>query len=268
MDRGNKSKKRTGKRFLISVSCLLLLAGITGIMVFSVVKALCGWDEFDNPIDAEYMPLIDESNGEGRTALLEEYEKAWKRQLEDYLNDYRAGCAYESDKEMVDEYLDAICGAIDAQKNLMEYMNVPKEKQLWYSARIYYCSYVKDIRGRFDDHEAGAYVADIEERHTAEPESGQEAFNIEWSNKLALLTMEFYETLDEEGKRLANKWQESREQWKAASNSRFWQTPEELNAESEKHSFWENETDTEMMEVNGWINKLYYEQLESIINEM
>lgn len=268
MGRGLNSKKKTGKRFWISISCLLLLTGITGIMAFSLVKALYGSTEFDNPIDAEYMPLIDESNGEEKTALLEEYEKAWRKQLEDYLSDYRTRCSYQGDKEMVDEYLDAVYGAVDAQKNLMEYLNVSKEKQHWYSARIYYCSYVKDIRGRFDDYEAGAHVADIDEGLKVESESGQEAFNIEWSNKLAFLTMDFYETLDEEGKQFANKWQESREQWKAASNSRFWQTPEELNSENEKNSVRKQENHTEIMEVNGWINKLYYQQLESMINEM
>lgn len=241
MGRGLKSKKGTGKRFWISLFCLLLLAGIVGIITFSAVKALYGRTEFDNSIDAEYMPLIDESSGQGKTALLEEYEKVWRRQLEDYLKDYRAGCSDQSNKEMVDEYLDAIYDAVDAQKKLMEYMNVSEEEQHWYSARIYYCSYMKDIKGNFDGYEAGTYAADIDE--------GPEAFNIEWSNKLALLTMDFYEMLDEEGKRLANKWQESREQWKAASNSS-----------------WKKKTDTEIMEVNGWINQLYYQQLESMVD--
>lgn len=241
MGRGLNSKKGTGKRFWISVSCLLLLTGIIGIMAFSVAKALCGRTEFDNSIDAEYMPLINKSSGEGKIALLKEYEMAWRRKLEDYLKDYRAGCSDQSSKEMVDEYLEAIDGAVDAQKSLMKYMNVSEEEQHWYSARIYYCSYVKDIGGKSDDYEAEANAADIDE--------GQEAFNIEWSNKLALLTMDFYETLDEEGKQLANKWQESREQWKAASNSS-----------------WKKETDIEIMEVNGWINQLYYQQLESMVN--
>lgn len=244
MGRGLNSKKGTGKRFWISVSCLLLLTGIIGIMAFSVAKALCGRTEFDNSIDAEYMPLINKSSGEGKIALLKEYEMAWRRKLEDYLKDYRAVCNDQSNKEMVDEYLDAIYEAVDAQKELMEYMNVSEEEQHWYSARIYYCSYMKDIRGKFD-----GYEANIDEEHKTGAVSGQEAFNIEWSNKLALLTMDFYEILDEEGKQLANKWQESREQWKAASNSS-----------------WKKETDIEIMEVNGWINQLYYQQLESMVN--
>lgn len=260
--------KETGKRFLKSIFCLILLTAIMWIVVFSAVKVLQGQEDFDNPIDAEYVPQLYSGSEEKRIALLIEYEEAWKNQLEAYLTDYRLKCNYQKDREMVDEYLEAVYKAVDAQKNLMEYMNVPKEEQLWYSARIYYCAYVKSIRGGFDNCETDYYyAADMSMYAGSEGEirCRQEAFNIEWCNKLALLTMDFYETLDKEGKQLAGIWQESREKWKKAFSNRFWWEPEELNAADEDDSFWGNGTATGIMEVNGWIDKLYYQQLESMM---
>lgn len=233
MQKGSKKGTKTGKRFSKSLACLFLLIVMLGCMVLPAAKAFPGTEKYENLIDAKYLPLLESADEENKIILLEEYEKAWKEQLEEYLADYRSKCADQSEREMADEYLDAVYYAVDAQKCLMDYMNMPDETQLWYSSRIYYYALLKDL---------------CIECGEDETESSREAFNVEWSNRLALLTMTFYEELDEEGKLLAGQWQESREQWKAAS-------------------FGKEGTKEEQMEVNGWINQLYYQQLESIMNE-
>lgn len=245
---------------------------------------------FHNPIDDRYMSLLYENEDDtvGRQKLMVEYEAAWKQQLEDYLADYRSRCSYQSDKEMVDEYQAAVEAAVDAQKKLMEYRKAEKEQIGWYSVQTYRCAFVKCIRGNFEAQSGigsnrwkkelpadavyekwGEFDNDIDRQFVlsmyegceAEIRTRQEEFDIAWSNELCESTIQLYETLDEEGKQIVNAWQASREQWKEAFNNRFWWTPEELNSAGEEDSLWRNGTASGIMEVHGWINRLYCLQI-------
>ena len=328
-----REKKKTGKRLFISISCLVLLSGI--VMLFTCMlgkviegkedradlieasdkkesgkEIIGGFDEkeeesifrqaegFDNPIDDLYLPVIFGSSAEDRTEVLVSYEGAWRGQLEEYLKDYRSRCRHARDKEMVEEYSAAIQRAVDAQKELMDYMGVEEERQIWYSAQIYRCAFIKDIRGEFavegmghgtmpvsskemeipaklDYEVCGEFINDIDRQYAASMYEGceaeirdrQETFDLDWCNELGELTLEFYENLDEEGKHLAGIWQESRESWKAVSDPRLWWSPEELNAKEEDYLFWGNGTSADLMEKYGWINRLYYLQLQSMMEE-
>lgn len=285
-----REMNKTGKRLWISISCLLLLSGM---MMFSIYMAgkkngegaesvkeceveqteekndLFGQaGEFDNPIDELYLPLIYAGGGEDKAAVLERYENAWKGQLEAYLEDYGSRCSYAKDREMAEEYLAAVRQAVDAQKDLMEYMGVGAEERLWHSAQMYRCAFIKDIRGTFTDDIDRQYVLSMYEGCEVEIRSRQEAFDLEWCNELGKRTMALYEDLDEEGRHLAGIWQQSREDWKAAADARFWQSPEELNAQPEGASFWENGTGAALMEKDGWINRLYCQQLNSMMDKM
>ncbi len=327
-------KIKTGKRLFISISCLVLLSGIVMLFTCMIGKVIEGREErvdlietsdekegeteitgefdeeeddsifrqaggFDNPIDDLYLPVIFGSSAEDKTEVLADYEKAWRGQLEEYLKDYRARCKYAKDKELAEDYLAAIQSAVDAQKELMEYMGVEEERRLWYSAQIYRCAFIKDIRGEFasegiepgtmyvslkemetpvkPDYEVcGEFANDIDRQYVAcmytgcqaEIRSRQEAFDLDWCNELGELTLEFYENLDEEGKRLAGIWQESREDWKAVANGRIWWPPEELNAEAEDALFWGNGTGYALLEKDGWINRLYCLQLQSMMEKL
>lgn len=330
-----REKKRAEKRLIRSVFCLVFVSGMVMLFTCMIGKGLSGKDGrtdigeasdaqesstdlrgtveekerncrlrqaggFDNPIDDLYLPVIFGSNGEDKTALLESYEMTWRRQLEEYLKDYRSRCRRAKDREMVEAYSAAIQMAVDAQKDFMEYMGVEEEKRLWYSAQIYRCAFIKDIRGEFApegmeqgvmyagwkqiqmqgledlDYEACGefdndidrmYVTSMYEGCEAEIRGRQDAFDLDWCNALGETTMEFYETLDEEGKRLAGIWQESRENWKSMADGRFWWLPEELNGEPEDAILWGNGSRAALMEKDGWINRLYYLQLQSMMEK-
>ena len=324
-------KKKTGKRLFISISCLLLLSGIVMLFTYMLGEEIKGKEDraglvtmsgekerktepaaipggekdnsifrqaggFDNPIDDLYLPVIFESSAEDKAEVLADYERAWRGQLEEYLKDYASRCRHTRDKEMAEDYLEAIQRAVDAQKGLMEYMGVEEEQQLWYSTQIYRCAFTKDIGGEFSsesmeqgmmhvglkemkipenlDYEVcGEFVNDIDRQYAACMYEGEqsdirareEAFDLDWCNELGELTLEFYENLDEEGKRLAGIWQESRENWKAVADTRIWKSPEELNAKAEDALFWGDGTEAALMEKDGWINRLYCLQLRSMM---
>lgn len=311
-------KEMTGKRLFISISCLVLLLGIPLFLAYISVEGIGKKDNiadrkenlgkqedsnlfrvaggFDNSIDDQYLPIILKNDGKDKTGVLKSYEEAWKEQVEGYLEDYRARCNDPEGRKMAEEYLSAVQRAVDAQKKLMDHMNVEEERQLWYSAQIYRCAFIKDIRGEVGHQKEDLMVIQVDMRETegalqlnyeicgeftneidqkyvtsmhdgceAEVRSRQQAFDLDWCNQLGELTMEFYEGLDEEGKQLAGIWQKSREDWKAASNSRFWFQPEELNFEDQDVTFWENGAGASLMEKDGWINRLYYLQLQSMM---
>lgn len=244
-----KSMKRTktGKRFFMSISCLVLLS----LNLFSLTCAAgLGMEEsgggFDNPIDDCYPSALYYGDGSGAKDILEAYEAAWQNQLSDYV-EYEAGNGNMTDKGAAEEYMNAVLNAVCAQKNLMEYMGVDQEEILWYSAQIYRHAFIKDIKGEFTD---GPW------------REGQESFDINWSNELCRLTMEFYEGLDQEGKRLAGIWQESRENWKKASNEYFWSLRGENDAKKREPYAVDKEVFEKMVERDGWINRLYFLQLQ------
>lgn len=268
-------EKKTGKRLLTSISCLLLLSGMVLLFTYMIGETVEGKEgricleeiavktengvEFDNPIDDLYLPAIEGSSIEDRKEMLSDYEKAWRGQLEGYLGDYASRCSYARDKKMAEDYLEVIYRAVDAQKELMKYMGMEEEMLCWHSAQIYRCAFSKDIGGKFSsgDMEQGAVQLGIE--------GSEEEFDLGWCNELGELTLEFYENLDEEGKRLAGIWQESREEWKAAADGRMWHSPEELNESGEDAFILADGMETALMEKNGWINKLYCQQLQSMM---
>ena len=307
-----EKRMKTGKRFAVFFSCLLLLSGMIGAIMCGVSEDFekrtgagnnKNFEEaeivsfrmaggFDNPVDDKYLPLIYENaqNEKRRQKLLIKYEKAWQKELEDYLTDYQERCNYQSDKEIVDEYRAAVFTAVEAQKNLMEYMGAKKDEVCWYSIQTYRCAFIKCIRGEVAEKQEnrsgssieaipddvyekwGEFGNDIDRQYVfsmydgskAEAGKKQEEFDIAWCNELCTLTMELYEKMDEEGKRLMDVWQVSREQWKAALDSRLWWTPEELNAAEEGESFLESGTWVGIMEAHGWINRLYCLQLQAL----
>lgn len=252
---------------------------------------------FDNPIDGKYLALIYENAQKGENAgrLLAGYEETWRLQLKSYLEDYKMRCKHPEDQEMADEYLKAVSGAVSAQKDMMEYLGMEEEMQQWYSAQIYRCAFVKGIRGTFDEGAASAVSAgvsqsfgpdilpficleygefenEIDQKYVTAMYDGcevevrkrQEEFDLAWCNQLSLLTMEFYEGLDEEGRGLADVWQESRECWKKAFNSRLWRAPEELNDVPYEEACWGNGTRAGILEIDGWINRIYFLQLQKM----
>lgn len=287
-ERNCREVKKTGRRVFTLISCLILLSGIGMLSLHMDEKKLkegedraevgaaegIGEEEdtfmppgdFDNSIDAFYLPVIFANGGEDKVTALESYENAWRGQLETYLEDYRSGCRYAKDKEMAEEYFAAVQMAVDAQKKLMEYVGVEAECQLWYSAQIYRYAFLKDVCGGGADDIDRQNAASMYEQSEADIRCRQEAFDLEWCNELGSLTMTFYENLDEEGRRLAGIWQQSRENWKAAADVRFWQTPEELNGQPEDAVLCGGEVNFDLMEKDGWINRLYCQQLNSMIS--
>ena len=312
-----KKGKKTGKGFLIVLSCLIFLSGTVAfpMTVFGkVISSFVPKEEneedgrfrhvggFDNPIDDRYLALIyagaQEDDIANINGVLIDYENEWRTQTENYLEEYRFQCKHQGDKDMVDEYLFAVKEAVSAQKDLMEYLGMEEAAQHWYAAQIYRCSFVKGIRGTFAEEESVVMNVDIRKNYAsdisdfvykeygefenkidrkyavhmfdgceAEVRAMQEEFDLAWCDQLSQLTMEFYETLDEEGKHLADAWQVSRERWKEAFSNRFWWSPEELNAVSYENSFWGIGTRAGILEVDGWINRLYYLQLEKMMEK-
>lgn len=298
MHEGIKNRKRTktGKRFFISISCLVLLS----LNVFTLTCAAglgiegTGRDikeekdyqtacreagGFNNPIDDCYLSVLYYGGGPNANDTLRGYEAAWREQLSGYV-EHEMKNGNMVDKRAAGEYMKAILNAVYAQKNLMEYMGVEQEKILWYSAQIYRHAFIRDIKGEFAENDFAVVALNEKEGNVREMpakayevygefsnemrQGGQESFDINWSNELCRLTMEFYEELDEEGKRLTGIWQESRENWKRASNEYFLSLNKEINAEKTDIYAGEKEVFAEMVERDGWINRLYFLQLQSI----
>lgn len=132
-------------------------------------------------------------------------------------------------------YRKAVQKAVFCQKNFMEYMGVPKKQQSWFSVQMYRLAYLKEIRRKQDQQQ----------------NSREQKSSLYWCNKLGGLTMEAYEKLDDKGKLLLNEWQLSREQWKK---------------EEDKRQQGENTQPEYGMEFRERINRLYYQQLNCILN--
>ncbi len=320
-----EKRKETGKRFLISISCLILLsvdlllltyaAGL-GIEKNAARKELLTENSFeteaaeedvryraalreaggfDNPIDDMYLSMLFYEDEADKGKTLRSYETAWQEQFCNYVEGYEARCGSIEAGEAVREYEKAVLEAVWAQRSLMEYMGVEEEKISWYSIQIYRCAFVKDIKGANEDinimtlnkkeqavREIPGRVYELygefrgetllelvmarRERNEAEFQEKQENFDIDWCNQLCQLTMELYEGLDERGRELAGIWQESRENWKRASDECLWRLRTEVDAENGKISFTEEDAFGERMERDGWINRLYALQLQSMRN--
>ncbi|NBJ94629.1 hypothetical protein [Parablautia muri] len=177
--------KKTGKRFMISISCLILLSldlffltyaaglGIGGAggenerLPFRKSRFLMGNVEddednremlrkvggYDNPIDDFYLSALCYGSGTNEYDMLSAYEAAWREQLLNYVKSCGMGYENTAHKKAAEEYMKAVLEAIGAQKNLMEHMGVEKERTIWYSVQIYRHAFVKDIKGKFVDYD-------------------------------------------------------------------------------------------------------------------
>lgn len=327
----DRRRKKAGKRFFLSISCLILLSFY---LLFLTYAAGLGIEEkrrageevsfqkgffaaedkgneedekyraifreaggFDNPIDDFYLSGLCYCDKSKEYDTLAAYEAAWREQLSGYVKSCGTGNGDMALKKAAGEYLKAVLNAVYAQKNLMEYMGVDQERIFWYSAQIYRYAFIRDIKGEFTGDVTQAMALNGKEGNLKEipgkayeiygeftnetdqefikafydgknavwafEEGWQGNFDIDWCNRLCELTMDFYEGLDEEGIYLAGIWQESRESWKRASNEFFWIRAEGTNGKK-KDAYFEEEALVEMMERDGWINRLYFLQLQSI----
>ncbi len=199
-------------------------------------------------IDDRFPFPIEEGVEKSKTQALIGYEQALKEQMEEKLDLCRSKCGTKDSRKALDEYQNAISGAVEAQKRLMDYMEVGREETLWYSVQIYQCALGMDMSG---------------ELFYSQNQTKEDAA-LALCNQLGLLTMEFYEQLDEEGSRLAGIWQESRERWKEASCK--WQKFSDNRESGGCGSRIEEEAGYEM-QIRRWINQFYYQQLQLIMEE-
>lgn len=132
-------------------------------------------------------------------------------------------------------YTEAVREAVRCQRNLMAYAGIPEEEQDAYSARIYRLAYFEE--------------ADVK---TGQRTKEEEEDPFYWCRKLGGLTMEAYESMDQEGRALFTAWQISREQWKK---------------EEEKLKEALGEQAALLSEMGEQINRLYYQQLAYLLEE-
>lgn len=118
------------------------------------------------------------------------------------------------------EYGTVVREALLSQAKLMEYAGIGKKEQRLYHMQMHRLAFFKDIKGG----DTGLY----------------------WCNELSELTMEAYEKLDSEGKKLLTDCQISREQWKEAGDKK---------------------SQGNEQEIRELINQFYYMQLQCIMNQ-
>lgn len=260
-----RKNNKTGKGFLVILSCLVVLYGTAALQMSAFGKVISDEEDggslgseetdgmyrraggFDNPIDDRYIACIYECAQEeditNRNRELVDYEDAWRIQVESYLEKYRFQCEYQGDKEMADEYLSAVREAVSTQKALMEYLEVEEAVRHWYSAQIYRCAFIKGIRGTFDKEKSAGLSVD----------KGQS----DVSGSMIPIYKEYGEFENEIDREYALSMYEGCE---AEIRTR----QEELNAAPYDESFWGNGTGAGILEADGWINRLYYLQLEKM----
>lgn len=178
-----RNRKKTGKRFFISISCLILLSWNLFLLTYAAGLGIEGkgrenaespfpksyfftenvkgdnenWEVlrevggYDNPIDDFYLSALCYRNEADEYDTLSAYEAAWRDQLFYYVENCGGEDRNTTDKGAVGEYMKAVVEAVRAQKNFMKYMGVEQERIIWYSAQIYRHAFVKDIKGEITD---------------------------------------------------------------------------------------------------------------------
>ena len=259
--------KRKGRKCFLSQVVVIILF-FTFILIEGFCKGECIWAK-EGPaytkgkwnigfgkeagngssVDGRFLSLLEEGVEKSKTQALLGYEQVLREQMEEQFALFRSKCKTKDGRKALDEYQSAVSSAVDAQKKLMDYMAVGREKNLWYSVQIYQCALGMDMKG--------------EPYYGQNP--AQEDAALALCNQLGLLTMEFYEQLDEEGSRLAGIWQESRERWKEASG----RCQELLDSREcgDDGDGQENGRACQETQNGRWINQLYYQQLQLIMKE-
>ena len=241
-----EERDRQENKIWMAICRCLIWIGLIGVSLFFASRALIAQgkemtSEMDmEEMDQSYLMELAECAEKEREALLQEYFQTWQQSLDDYLSQYEAACLYETDKEMVQEYRDALEAAVASQQELMTALGASSEEVLWYGIETYRTAYFGDLQGTVHKEDEIFYRLDTkEDRDTS----------LAWCNELNTITMEAYEKLAQEDKALLTKWQICREEWKEAGDDFF---GKEKKIE-------------DRLAVYNQINQLYYQQLVCIL---
>lgn len=242
-------EERDGRdnRIWMAICRCLIWIGLIGISLFFASRALIAQgEEMTSEVDIEemdqsYLTVLSECDEKERAGLLQEYYQTWQQSLGDYLSQYEAACLHETDKEMVQEYRNALEDAAASQQELMTALGASSEAVLWYGIETCRTAYFGDLQGTVHKEDEILYRLDTkEDRDTS----------LTWCNELNTITMEAYEKLAQEDKALLTKWQICREEWKKAGDDFF---GKEKKIE-------------DRLAVYNQINQLYYQQLVCIFS--
>lgn len=242
-----EERGRRENKIWMAVCRNLIWIGLIGISLFFASRALIAQgkekvSEVDiAEMDQSYLTALSECDEKERVGLLHEYYQTWQHSLNDYLSKYEAACWYETDKEMVREYRDALEAAVASQQELMTALGASQEEVLWYGIETFRTAFFGDLQGTVHKQDEILYRLDTkEDRDTS----------LAWCNELNTITMEAYEKLAQEDKMLLTKWQICREEWKEAGDVFF---GKEKKIE-------------DRLAVYNQINQLYYQQLVCILS--
>lgn len=242
-----EERGRRENKIWMAVCRYLIWIGLIGISLFFASRALIAQgkekaSEVDiAEMDQSYFAALSECAEKERAGLLQEYYQTWKQSLGNYLSQYEAACLHKTDKEIVQEYRNALEDAVASQQELMTALGASSEEVLWYGIETYRTAYFGDLHGTVHKEDEILYRLDTkEDRDTS----------LAWCNELNTITMEAYEKLAQEDKVLLTKWQICREEWKEAGDDIF---GKEKKIE-------------DRLAVYNQINQLYYQQLVCILS--
>lgn len=257
-----EERGRRENKIWMAVCRYLIWIGLIGISLFFASRALIAQgkentSEVDlEELDQSYLIALSECAEKERVGILQEYYQIWQHSLNDYLSKYEAACLYETDKEMVQEYRDALEAAVASQQKLMTALGASSEEVLWYGIETYRTAFFGDLQGAVNKDKAAFYEVNTKERQDT---------SLAWCNELSTITMEAYGKLASEDKALLTTWQICREEWKEAGNERMRHSPYELNSHKKDYSFGEEKIQ-DRLAVYSRINQLYYQQLVCILS--
>lgn len=242
-----EERERRENKIWMAVCRYLIWIGLIGVSLFFASRALIaeGKEKASEvniaEMDQSYLTALSECAEKERVGILQEYYQAWQQSLGDYLSKYGAACLYEIDKEMIQEYRDALEAAVASQQELMTALGASQEEVLWYGIETYRTAFFGDLQGTVHKEDEILYRLNTkEDRDTS----------FAWCNELNTITMEAYEKLAQEDKALLTKWQICREEWKKAGDDFF---GKEKKIE-------------DRLAVYNQINQLYYQQLVCIFS--
>ena len=257
-----EEKDKRENKIWLAVCRYLIWIGLIGVSLFFASRALIaqGKENVSGDItylDQSYLAALSKCEEGERKELLQEYFQNWQQFLSDYLSQYEKACLYETDKEMIREYREAVEAAVASQQEFMTALGVSPEEVFWYGIQIYRTAFFGDLQGAVNKEAAVLYDVDTKENKNT---------SLTWCNELNTITMEAYEKLTQEDKELLTQWQICREEWKEAGNERMRHSPYELNSHKKDYSFGEEEKIEERLAVYSQINQLYYQQLICILS--
>lgn len=283
------------KSVYLTAICILFI----GITIFRISGGMAGendwknWGEYNNAIDQYYLPaVLSGKTDDQRIENLEIYRNAWEHELTVYLNQYEARCNYEYDKRMVRDYLAAVHNHIEQSEKFLNSFNIDRETVLWFHIQAYRCAFIEHVRGVYNDEwknienesdilitnrfyqKAGGFGNPIDRKYLkilhsgglneAEFQWAQTNFMYSWGTDTEQLFKILFDSTDSDD---ITGYQESMDQWIDALNSRFWFTPEELNAADSGSGTFDSGmgTGSAVREGKGWILRLYALQLRTVL---